>query len=119
MFDRLEVLEALILSLFPNYTLCEICRMLRLLCTTVTFLFSINDFVHVYHQITVNTYDILKTAVISPFEAFVFLSKPFGLRNAANTFQRFNDDVVHILDCVIAYIDDLINNSAPDQHFQH
>lgn len=45
---------------------------------------------------------------------------PFGLRNAAQTFQRFIDQVLRDLPFVYAYIDDLLvaSNSA-EEHFSH
>ncbi|CAH8648714.1 unnamed protein product [Schistosoma haematobium] len=45
---------------------------------------------------------------------------PFGLRNAAQTFQRFIDSIVRDLDFVHVYIDDLlIAPSNVDEHYQH
>ncbi|CAH8679458.1 unnamed protein product [Schistosoma haematobium] len=45
---------------------------------------------------------------------------PFGLRNAAQTFQRFIDSIVRDLDFVHVYIDDLlIASSNVDEHYQH
>ncbi len=42
---------------------------------------------------------------------------PFGLHNAAQTFQRFMDQVVRGISSVYAYIDDvLIASSTPQQH---
>ena len=44
----------------------------------------------------------------------------FGLRNAAQTFQRFIDEVVRGVDFCCAYIDDLlVANSDTDQHEHH
>lgn len=45
---------------------------------------------------------------------------PFGLRNAAQTFQRFINQVLQGLDFSYAYIDDLlIASTSPDEHKQH
>ncbi|KMQ86468.1 gag pol polyprotein [Lasius niger] len=45
---------------------------------------------------------------------------PFGLRNAAQTFQRFINQVIKDLDFVYAYIDDLIiASSSLEEHKQH
>jgi hypothetical protein len=44
----------------------------------------------------------------------------FGLRNAAQTFQRFIDEVLRDLDFCYAYIDDmLIASTSEDEHEQH
>ena len=58
--------------------------------------------------------------VTTPFGLFEFLRMPFGLRNAAQTFQRFINQVLHGLDFCYAYIDDLlIASSSHEQHLQH
>ena len=45
---------------------------------------------------------------------------PFGLRNAAQTFQRFIDDVCRDLDFVFVYLDDiLIASSSLTEHLLH
>ena len=45
---------------------------------------------------------------------------PFGLRNAAQPFQRFIDQVLQGLECCYAYIDDLlIASPTPEDHKQH
>ena len=44
----------------------------------------------------------------------------FGLRNAAQTFQRFMDEILKGLDFCFAYIDDiLVLSRSPQQHDQH
>lgn len=45
---------------------------------------------------------------------------PFGLRNAAQTFQRFINEVLHGLDFCYAYIDDILVASKSEQeHEKH
>jgi hypothetical protein len=64
--------------------------------------------------------DVHKTAVTTPFGLFEFLRMPFGLRNAAQTFQRFIDEVLRGLDFCYRYIDDLlIASSSLEEHLQH
>ena len=67
-----------------------------------------------------NPADIPKTAVTTPFGSFEFLTMPFGLRNAASTFQHFIDEVVRDLDFVYNYIDDiLVASASPEEHVTH
>ena len=45
---------------------------------------------------------------------------PFGLCNAAQTFQRFTDQVLRVLPFTYAYIDDvLIASPSAEEHKQH
>ena len=77
-------------------------------------IFSKVDLVKAFHQIPVNPADVPKTVIITLFGLYEYVRMPFGLRNAAQTFQRFIDEVLRGLPFVFAYIDDLLI-ASPDE----
>ena len=67
-----------------------------------------------------NADDIAKTAIVTPFGLFEYLRMPFGLKNAAQTFQRFMDNVFRDMQFVYVYLDDiLVASSSVEEHCIH
>ena len=61
-----------------------------------------------------------KPAIITPFGLFEFLRMPFGLRNAAQAFQRLMNVTYRDLPFVFKYIDDLLVASENEtEHVEH
>lgn len=64
--------------------------------------------------------DIQKTAVTTLFGLFEFPSMTFGLCNAAQTFQRFVNNIIQGLYFCFVYLDDiLIASKNEKEHLKH
>jgi hypothetical protein len=69
-------------------------------------IFSKIDLFMNYHQFPVAAAGIPKMVIIMPFGLFEYLFMPFGLSNAAQTFQQMMDHTTDGLKGVFAYTDD-------------
>uniref|UniRef100_A0AAV2JZV2 Gypsy retrotransposon integrase-like protein 1 n=1 Tax=Knipowitschia caucasica TaxID=637954 RepID=A0AAV2JZV2_KNICA len=78
------------------------------------------DLVRGYHQVPVRRQDVPKMAVITPFGLFEFLRMPFGLKGAAQTFQRLMDSVLRDMPFLFVYLDDvLVASASVEEHMSH
>lgn len=83
-------------------------------------IFTTLDIERTYHQIPVASAYIEKIATFTPFDLFEWTVMPFGLRNAAQSFQGFLGGIFRDLDFSYVYLDDILIASHNRQtHEKH
>ena len=72
---------------------------------------TILDLTKEYHQVPVNHEHVKKTAFVTPYGKYEYLTIPYGLVTAPSTFQRLMDKVPHRLyHFTVAYLNNILTN---------
>jgi hypothetical protein len=84
-------------------------------CVLLSFL----DYYSHYHQIALKEEDQIKTAFITPFGAYAYITVSFGLKNTGATYQRaiqlcLADQLHHNVE---AYVDDVVIKTRSHNEF--
>ena len=82
--------------------------------------FSALDLKKGYHQLELDEESVPKTALSTPFGSYAFKFLAMGLRNSQSCMTRFLNKVLHGLDFIFVYIDDILIFSKDfDEHLKH
>ena len=81
--------------------------------------FSTLDLRAGYHHIGLTTDSIPKTAFTSPFGKYEYVKVPFRLAQVPAYFQELMTGVLKDLPFAMAYLDDIIYSSTPEEHLEH
>ena len=71
-------------------------------------IFSKCDLVSAFWQVPLSREAQKKTCTLTPWGAFEFRRLPMGLRNSAQSFQRLLDTILHDIDNIYVYLDDIL-----------
>ena len=81
--------------------------------------FSLFDFTGSFHQIPVHPDTIPLTAFATQTRLFEWLRMPMGASQSAGHFVKVINEVIKGMECVEAYLDDVVVfNETPEQHVQ-
>jgi hypothetical protein len=86
--------------------------------TAGSALLSFLDYYSGYHQIALREEDQSKTSFITPFDAYCYKIRSFGLKNAGATYQRAIQTCLgeQIGDNAEAYVDDVVVKTKKPRH---
>ncbi len=81
--------------------------------------YSTLDMTKGYYQIKMADEDIMKTGFVTPDGCYVFQRMPFGLVNSAASYNRMMRKMLSGLNCVEAYIDDImVHTETWEEHIK-